>query len=191
MGFSISVICGGSWVVWAVPKSWLGAVTLILVHTLLCTNLPLTIKSINLILTPHISMKQIQGSKYKIGYKCKNYVTTQSIGPMYLQHISILKVHIAIVTQCTKLCKQLSKGFLNKTVFRPFLQCPETRYDLRCNGSEFHSDGPVHAKAQWSTCSRLILGMTTRAWSAKCRLQCCYTIIKIAWPVSMHSAMTC
>ena len=79
-----------------------------------------------------------------------------------LQQVSILKVHIAIITKCTKLCKQLSKRLF---------KCPEPHCVLRCNGSEFQSEGPAYEIAHRLKCSRLILGMTTRAWSAERRLR--------------------
>ena len=61
-----------------------------------------------------------------------------------LKQISLVKVDIAIITQCTQLCEQLSKGLFkqNKSYQVLFLNVhAETRHVLGCNGNEFQSAG--------------------------------------------------
>ena len=66
-------------------------------------------------------------NEVKTCFECENYVKHNAY---VLRKIWILDVHIAIVRQCTKYCKQLSKSVFKQKVFGPFIICPETRCGL-------------------------------------------------------------
>ena len=59
---------------------------------------------------------------------------TLQINVYVLHKISVIKVHIVNIRQCTKQCKPLCKGPLKQKGVQVL---SKTRCDRRCNGSDF------------------------------------------------------